>query len=478
LRKNFSLTPFRLTNLLFYKENPSLDISVIQTSAQNSTNFTAADAARDESLPVSESFMRDKIFELGLWLSGLESFVRVGNQSFGDGSQGKATTRDWAKEFYLTNSTLLLCSKLSLELCKILKDRENSRTDATEIDFLESLDGATAREPSFEEIFDLSVALKDAILINEALLRSAPLKFAEWIAWSNLLSEKFKQFEAVGKLINNAEREGANFLPQALKDLLENRQIELAAEADLRVILPLFAKVLRWLDIIGEMIERDEPLKPTLLLFARIHEQTQRMISYINNRLRRFASDEDPFFVMLDCTVYAASIEVRKVYNFELVGLSEIRQTPSIRAKIETAHGLLNDCFQQIIVDFAQLIDPQIDLTQLYPNFKTKLEQSLTLRRDLWSIQRAVQKAERGDKDYPLESVYKKLTAFQKGSMKSLFFKDLETVERFIEEVLRTQSKNDVVPILHRFGAYLETLFGQVNMRTVLANHPFDYPED
>jgi len=32
------------------------------------------------------------------------------------------------------------------------------------------------------------------------------------------------------------------------------------------------------------------------------------------------------------------------------------------------------------------------------------------------------------------------------------------------------------VPILHRFGAYLETLFGQVNMRTVLADHPFENP--
>lgn len=456
-----------------------MNISVTQTSAQRPANFSAADTARDETVPALGISVPDKIFELGLWLSGLESFVRLGNQSFGEGSQKKAVSRDWAKEFYLTNSTLLLCSKLSLELCKILNDHESSTADAAEIDFLEDLNGASfAGEFSFEEIFALSAAFKDTILINEALLRSAPLKFAEWAAWSNLLNEKFRQIETVRKLIDNAEREGANFLPEALRDLLENKSLELATEADLRVILPFFAKILRWLDVIGKMIERDEPLKPALLLFARINEQTQRMTSYINNRLRRFSSDEDPFFIMLDSTVYAASIEVRKVYNFELIGLSEIRQTPSIRAKIETAHGLLNDCFQQIIVDFAQLLDPQIDPSRLYPNFKTKLEQSLILRRDLWNIHQAVQKAERGDKDYPLEVIYKKLIAFQKGSMRSLFFKDLETVERFIEEVLRTQSKNDVVPILHRFGAYLETLFGQVNMRNVLADYPFDYLEE
>jgi hypothetical protein len=29
--------------------------------------------------------------------------------------------------------------------------------------------------------------------------------------------------------------------------------------------------------------------------------------------------------------------------------------------------------------------------------------------------------------------------------------------------------------VLHRFGAFLETLFSQINLRSVLASHPFDY---
>jgi hypothetical protein len=60
--------------------------------------------------------------------------------------------------------------------------------------------------------------------------------------------------------------------------------------------------------------------------------------------------------------------------------------------------------------------------------------------------------------------------------MRFLMYKDWETFERFVEEVLKTQNKKDLTPILHRFGAYLETLFGQVNMRGVLASHPFQPP--
>jgi hypothetical protein len=72
-----------------------------------------------------------------------------------------------------------------------------------------------------------------------------------------------------------------------------------------------------------------------------------------------------------------------------------------------------------------------------------------------------------------VDAVRKELTAFMHEPANFLFFKDRETLERFTEEVFATSENKDLVPILHRFGAYLETLFGLVNMRTVLASHPF-----
>jgi hypothetical protein len=66
------------------------------------------------------------------------------------------------------------------------------------------------------------------------------------------------------------------------------------------------------------------------------------------------------------------------------------------------------------------------------------------------------------------------LSAFLFGPVPALFYKDRESVERFVEEILRTHDRKDLVPILHRFGAYLETLFSHVNNRTVLRDHPFE----
>ena len=327
----------------------------------------------EQSLPTTPVISTaDVAMRLGVWLSGLYSFLQIRNYSFGESNRAKASTRDWTKEFHLTNTSLLLCSKLTLQLLKTLGDQKYSPSQNNE-----AIVQSAVSEFSFEEISELAEVLKHSILLNEALLRSTPLRFGEWIAWANILNDKLKQVEVIQKLIVLAEKEGEKFLPRELQRILESKPIPFAVEADLRIILPRIAKILKWLDVIDEMRQKDEPLKTTLLLFARIYEQTQEMMSYISNRLLRFPNENDPVFEALDSTIYAASIESKKVFNYELAGLTEIRQTPRIFAKVETSYSLLNDSFQQTLVNFAQLIEPNLEPSKLFPNFQTKLEQSL-----------------------------------------------------------------------------------------------------
>ena len=40
------------------------------------------------------------------------------------------------------------------------------------------------------------------------------------------------------------------------------------------------------------------------------------------------------------------------------------------------------------------------------------------------------------------------------GALNYLFYKDTDTVERFVEEITVANRERDLVPILHRFGAY------------------------
>jgi len=449
-----------------------LDAAVIETSVFNLTNPPVMNLAEVEAVPSASTLdAKELAFELGLWLSGLENFLNVRNHSLADESRARVSTRDWTKEFHLTHSTILLCSGIVFRLGKALKDKKSTVQD--DVLNLDADDEDLNISP--EEVFKLAAVLKDAVLLSEGLLRAAPLKFGEWTAWSNSLSERFRQTEAFEKLIVAAEKTGEQFLPARITELLETTKLSFSTEADLNLILPRFAKILKWLSVIERMLEKDEPLKPSLLIFSRIREQIREMMDYVNNRLLRFADESDALFGALDGASYAASIELRKVYSHELAGLSELRQTPLIYAKIETAFALLNDSFQLTLINFAQVINPNVQAFDIFPKIKTKFEQSQILRHELWKTLKEVKKAEENPDKYPLPELHKNLTNFSTGALKILFYKDRETVERFIEEVLITTDKKDLVPILHRFGAYLETLFGQVNMRVVLANHPFEY---
>lgn len=412
--------------------------------------------------------------ELGLWLAGLESFLNVHNYLFAEEHRAKAAARDWTKEFRLTHSTLLLASKLSFQLGKTLKEDEPADDDDFDFDFEQDAK-PNGIEFTADEIFQFSQIVQDSVQLNEALLRAAPLKFGEWMAWSNLLAGKLKSAAIFEKIINFAEKKGEEFLPEVLRNLLEAKPLPLSTETDLRLVMPHFGKILQWLEAVNKMLRNDEPLKTTLLLFARIYEQVQELMNFVNNRLLRFSNEDDYLFGLLDGAAYTASIELRKVYHHELAGLVEVRQTPLIYAKIETSYSLLNDSFQQTLVTFAQLIEPEIEPTKLFPNFQSKLQQSKTLRQNLWKAFQSVQEVEKNPEKEKIEELHRKLTEFSKTTLHFLFYKDMETVERFIEEVLVTRDNKDLVPILHRFGAYLETLFGQVNMRAVLVNDPFDY---
>lgn len=393
--------------------------------------------------------------ELGIWLSGLESFLNVGNSAF----RHRARSIDYTIEARLVQTTLMRCLKLNARLVI-----EQTR------------DEHPYHELTSDELDELAAALRETVQIGQCIVRSGTLNVGEWKAWCNLLSEKLNSLNGFHKLIRHAEASGEQFLPEPLKSFSLNEKAMSAEDAELALILPRFGKVLRWLNVIGKMLEADEPLKPTLLIFSRVQEQASDLITYVNNRLERFPNEEAELFASLDAASYTASIELKKVYSQELSGIAELRPPPTITAGIEAAYAMLNESFQQTLAGLAHLIDPNVDVITLFPSYRVNFERSLALRNDLWKLVRLAQAAESQPEQKELDALNRALREFMSGSVRYLFYKDTETFERFVEEILVTKQTKDLVPILHRFGAYLETLFGQVSMRAVLEKHPFEKP--
>lgn len=314
----------------------------------------------------------------------------------------------------------------------------------------------------------LARVLRDLMLLVEPAIRHKQISNAEFSAFKTTVAVRLAGLEAVNDLTAAADAAGSKNLPAVLLKLTD--ELDLNTEhAELALVLPRFGRVLKYLDVVGGMLERDEPLKPSILVFSRVNEMIHELTTFINNRLERFPDAEAEMFATLDAASYTASMELKKVYAQELAGATELRPAPSIYARTETAYAVLHDGFQLILAGFAGIIDPNADIFSVFPEFAIKREQSLEVCRDLNELIKAVQAAENEPEEGKISAFKGHIRQFMSESAAYLFFKDTETVERFVEEITSTRSNSDLVPLLHRFGAYLDTLLGQVSLRAVLA---------
>ena len=408
--------------------------------------------------------INEKVTDLGIWLSGLRSYLSSRPRVV-QGTDTSAWQQLAATEFKVVHAGINQCVILS---SFILSNKDG----LAELPSIE--DGAL----SAADLLSLHEVLNEAVLISESFVNSTIQGPGQWRAWCAMLSRRIDETPAFYQVVRLAEGTGARYLPSRLIDISADPSCITPELAELVLVLPRFGIILRWLSVVKKMLAADRPLKSSLLIFSRVNELVLDLTSYIGNRLDRFPDQEAELFATLDAASYTASIELKKVYAQELAGVAAMRPAPSIYARIETAYSLLNDGFQQILAGFMRVVDPKAEIFDLFPEFQTKLQQSIVLRSELYSISQMVRGSEQAPEPESIEKMRHSLIAFRDGAMRYLFYKDTETVERFIEEILVTNQNKDLVPILHRFGAFLETLFGQVALRSVLEKHPFERPNN
>lgn len=422
-------------------ENPSAEKQRVSSSKSRSKGSSA------ENVPDLHPEV-----ELGIWLSAIESFVGTTAHPFVDKMNLRG--HDWSGDVALTNSGLVLCSASINHLTSVAI--QHHATSHLSVDDLDAL----------------SETVSDALRVGETLLRSRPVSFNEWRAWCRVLNNSLNAVPAFEKVVQMSARIGEASVPPLLNELINRDSLPFGDRFDLGMVVPGFSRILLWLRVVENMLISDAPLKSSLLVFARVYEDTLDLVGHINRRLQRFSDEDAELFRALDSASYIASIELRKVFDQELAGLVAVRSAVTVFARTETAFASLRDNIQQILVGIGRLIEPDLKGSDLFPVIGKKLEASLRLRSELAAMIRMVRAAESDiDSNRISDAV---LNSFLSGPVPSLFYKDRESVERFVEEILRTHDRKDLVPILHRFGAYLETLFSHVNNRTVLREHPFE----
>ena len=413
--------------------------------------------------------------ELAIWLASLRSYFDLKNHPLSEAEQTDALARNFVHEARVVRQTLRRCLLLGLSAGLPASPRFHVRDEyeSTLTDALST--GSSVARVETVPAAELLRVLSDLCALCDELADSGTVSLSAWTAFG----------ETLGRELGRAGLGGCSE-PETNVELLRRTQPELlslaerilpdALAGDVLIILSLLARALEQLGFVESLLRRDFPLKQALPLFALVQEQSRALIWMIEARALRAGDGVQEVHDSLDSAAYALSMELNKVYRHELVGLVASGQAPMIYARVENSCGLLRDCFEQTAIAIACLFEPDFDGPKLFPGIRRKLERSLRLREDVWTLLELVRRAEKERDRRPLAPLIERLNAFQQGSMKFLMFKDWESYERFVAELTAARGAIELGPVLHRFATYLEALFGQLNMRALLADHPFDYP--
>ncbi|HSP05875.1 MAG TPA: hypothetical protein VLR94_01800, partial [Acidobacteriota bacterium] len=296
-------------------------------------------------------------------------------------------------------------------------------------------------------------------------------------------------FSSVGRIINREVRKG-NFFDlflerkhEPLFDRVSNPRIirivrSIQVPRYKRSIASLFLeffRVLRYLHTIGLQMQDANALKRSLLILSLVHAELKWIIHFMEDEYLRRPHPDVHFTELIEGTVLSLTMELKKVMHRELLGTAALQQYELIFTHIQNSQGILLNSVQQIVFGIAHYFDPRLEGQEIFPDYVTRLDQSLKLRMHIFELRESVGHVLKEAEMHQLPPLIKKVEWFKISSMKYLMYKDWSEMDHFYHEIVACRTTGNMNFSLHRFHTFLTTLIREVNKRAILSSHPFEH---
>lgn len=416
----------------------------------------------------------DHVFELEMWINCFDRFFRAKNQPSEDGEIKTFLLKDFREELAIVRDITLRMSFLASDimsqersnLLQFDKYISNSlKRDYVMDNFLNRLLTQPTPDDSLALLLE---ALADLRSVMDDLVRMPEVSFKTFTSMGKLINREIKQCRYIEMLVAYKFKVQYDRVDNpSIAALIRSVHNEGLRQDLAKVFLELF-RLLRYLEFVEKDLERDRPLKNSLLIFSLINSEMRLLFDFIETRICKNPEVRDESVEILDASIFAMSQEVKKVFSFELVGLVYLRHAPPIFAKVENSHGILKNSLQQSIVQISRAFDPIFEGKQIFSTYQDRLEQSRRLLEEINSLLSAVRESE-GTVDHEvLPPLMQKFEDFRESGLRNLMFKDWEDYENFMDEIANSKSREALRFALHRFRIFMEALHGEVSKRAVL----------
>jgi hypothetical protein len=264
----------------------------------------------------------------------------------------------------------------------------------------------------------------------------------------------------------SAHASPAHELPPAFADIISGR-----VPGDLRELVgSIFARLLKSLDtlsVIEHALTQPRAVR-TGLLFEEVRSQSASLLARVTEAVSGGTRLPSRVHDVLDGMRFIIGHELSKVFRQEFPGLTD-ETRPYTRADLSRAWGLLHNCLQQTAITLAQAFKPGVTGEQLFEDYRSKVENSCTLYRELHALLQKVSAAEGSSGILLKHSLVRHLEHFREETMHFLMYKDWGEFGRYVDDVKRAfEEMEEFESVLHEFSQYLHTLIHHVGMREAL----------
>jgi hypothetical protein len=415
-----------------------------------------------------------ELFELEMWLRSFERFFRIKNQPLSEREMRQLALRNWSEELRLVDNVI----QRAVQLCvSVLSEEQVNQTRFDK--YLETyLKKDDVVDPYVEKLLRQSTpeaglnllreSLEDMHLVLGQLVRLSRIPYATFSAVGKVLYREIRRSHLLALLIDKKFKPIHDRITTPVIAVIIRGVPEPALRRQTaKVFLELF-RLLRYLEYTDPQQTEEENLKSTMLVFSLITSETRLLLSYLERRVLRGLDPETPLHQIYDSFVYCLPLELKKVISTELLDISAARQADTIRARVENSHGILKDCFQQSVVQLAQVFDPAVLGRDIFPDFTARYEQSVELRDSLARLIAAVAAFQARKDQASAKAMKDEISLFYDHQMKFLMYRDWSGFELFFIEILKCTSLGALVHIAHRFETFLNTLHREVQKRSIL----------
>jgi hypothetical protein len=451
---------------------------------------------------------QEKLFELEVFLKGLDRFFNLANQPISQ--REGVVNRDFSRELAIIRNAVGRVVKLTQGL---LTEDENKALHfqsyvetrlMSDFQRARQIERALHQRTPEESLYVLCYAFINFQEILQAVLEQPKNSYFLFYNIEQLIGREiagnrfFNPFKAAGFAPHYDVIKSPRFtrLARAITDPVLRKHLS--------VIFLLMFKLLRYLSFIDVKTKDPDRLKDSLLIFALIHSESRLLVDLLEREMppmvksREYLPKETKSALLehMDALAYQITVEIRKMFELELKDAAQVTDINPFRIGIIRSRGLLTNIFQQGIIHMGQIIDPELHGKDVFPDFISRLEESLKLRRDIWLFHKVIENAERIIEDaetknetIPMMEAVKTLRNFifyyQNISFQFVRAYDREHFQKFFEKVDLFQMNDlDLADQraafkrnIHGFKMFLETTLVNINNRAELRDMPFGTEE-